>query len=71
MPNLTAVVFDNMTDPQTPIIWACSDCEAAFSPPHIAYSTEDLHKIDAKFREHCKKAHPGSHINGLRFEAST
>ena len=48
-------------------VWKCSACDAVFSLESIFREpTEtELKDVDATFREHCKKEHPGFPVMGL------
>jgi hypothetical protein len=59
MPNLRVAVRKDPS--QEPIIWMCSTCEAPFGPPE----EETTEEINAAFKAHCAKKHPGETILGL------
>lgn len=65
MATLIPVGFIDDTD--SPIVWRCSECDAAFSLDRVTSqpSITQLHRINANFRAHCRNEHPSSTINGL------
>ena len=50
-----------------PCVWYCSDCKQLFSLDKWVpdATATQLHRVDARFRDHCKRSHPDSPIVGL------
>jgi len=61
MPYLKAAA--TATETGMTFVYACSDCEAAFSLRITPNPTPaELMRISDEFQQHCKQAHPGSPI---------
>jgi hypothetical protein len=68
MPTLIPAAF--IAETNQPFVWACSDCQAVFSLERMISdpTISQLHKVDSDFRTHCKHAHPGSSVIGLKIK---
>jgi hypothetical protein len=63
MPNLIKSAYNGYTN--EPIVWRCSACDKAFSPERIEYTTEEIHKMNREYQQHCAEAHPGEPAVGV------
>ena len=69
----TIMPLANVPGEKEPFIWVCSSCEANFSLEKMLgqHSVSEFHKIDAEFRLHCKRNHPGQPVVGLEIKNPT
>jgi hypothetical protein len=69
MATLIAVAFVEATE--SPFVWKCSECNAAFSLDRITAtpSVTQLEIVNGQFSVHCRHEHPDSPAFGLKVPA--
>jgi hypothetical protein len=67
----TLIPYAFVEGTESPVVWKCSDCDAAFSLERITAkpSLTQLQIVNGNFGVHCHHEHPNSTVVGLMIPA--